>query len=55
MSDSSLWQLITIALAALTALIVLANFDNAIAAAITFPLALAVYSGMFLTDPGAKP
>lgn len=55
MSDSSLWQLITVALAAFTALIVLANSASAIAAAVAFPVALAVYAGMFLTDPGAKP
>lgn len=54
MSDSSRWQLITVALAALTALIVLLNVDSAIAAAVTFLVALAVYAGMFLTDPGAE-
>lgn len=54
MSDSSIWQLITVALAAFTALLVLVNVGSAIAAAIAFPIALAVYAGMFLTDPGAE-
>lgn len=54
MSDSSRWQLITVALAALTALIVLVNVGSAIAAAVAFPVSLAVYAGMFLTDPGAE-
>jgi hypothetical protein len=54
MSDSSIWQLITVALAALIALIVLLNVGSAIAAAVTFPVALAVFAFIFLTDPGAE-
>lgn len=55
MSDSSIWELIVVALAAFFSLLVLVNGGGVIAAAITFPVALAVFAVLFLTDPGAEP